>query len=159
MLTRGGILLDTNILLVYLVGLTDKQWIPHFKRTNSYTPDDFDIIDRVVKQSAKIIVTLQILAELGNLWPSPEHTRARRFFSALLDLLKPARECLIGKEELLPNEMLPSFGFTDLSIVEAAKKMKCVIVTCDFRLVRFCEGDGCMVINFQHLRNYSWSKK
>ncbi len=44
-----GLLIDTNILLMLVVGSYDRSRIGTFKRTEQYTEDDFDIAISVIK--------------------------------------------------------------------------------------------------------------
>lgn len=38
-----GILIDTNLLVLLLVGAVNRDRIPKFKRTRGYTADDWDL--------------------------------------------------------------------------------------------------------------------
>jgi hypothetical protein len=39
-----GVLVDTNLLVLLLVGLVNKRRIRRFKRTRDFTPADFDLL-------------------------------------------------------------------------------------------------------------------
>lgn len=45
-----GILIDTNILLLYLIGRVNRERIPKFKRTVQFTPEDYDILLELVSK-------------------------------------------------------------------------------------------------------------
>ena len=60
-----GILVDTNILLCYLVGLLDPKKIPTFKRTSQFV-EDFDLICALLRSLKKIVTTPNILTEVNS---------------------------------------------------------------------------------------------
>jgi hypothetical protein len=62
-----GILVDTNLLLLFFIGLFDRGQISRFKRTKTYTGEDFDVLDRFLSQFARLITTPNILSEVSNL--------------------------------------------------------------------------------------------
>ncbi len=58
---KRGLLLDSNILTVYLVGLYDVKRIPEFKRTKGfYTTDDFYLLQKFVTLFDNRLVTTPI---------------------------------------------------------------------------------------------------
>jgi hypothetical protein len=60
---RGtGLFIDTNLLLMYLVGQTNRDRIPIFKRTRQHTPEDFDLLERLT-QFDTLVTTLHVLTE------------------------------------------------------------------------------------------------
>jgi hypothetical protein len=46
----SGILVDTNLLLLYLIGRTNRHRISRFKRTQAYTIEDFDLLNRFMAE-------------------------------------------------------------------------------------------------------------
>jgi len=62
-----SLLIDTNLLLLYLVGRTNKDRISTFKRTQQYTIEDFDLLEILVSRFAILVTTPHLLTELSNL--------------------------------------------------------------------------------------------
>ena len=63
-----GVLVDTNILLLHVVGSTNKQRITQFKRTRErFTIEDFDLLQRILCLFSKVTTTQSILTEVSNL--------------------------------------------------------------------------------------------
>jgi len=46
----AGVVTDTNLLLVLLIGLCDRKMIEKFKRTQKYTAKDFDLLLQLLAQ-------------------------------------------------------------------------------------------------------------
>lgn len=151
-----GLLIDTNVLLLYLIGQHDPAYIPVYKRTQKYTPDDYSILCRFVRPFQRLIMTPQILAEVHNLSQSVQKSRVRKYFATLVHLLRPATEYYVEKNVLLENSKLPQFGFTDLSILETARTQKVGVLTDDLAAAGMLQKARCGVVNFNHLRQYCW---
>lgn len=151
-----GLLIDTNALLLYLIGQHDPAYIPVYKRTRKYNLDDFTILSQFVRPFRRLITTLQILAEIHNLSQSVQESRVRKYFETLVHVLRPATEYYVEKSVLLENSKLPRFGFTDLSILETARSQKVGALTDDFAAAGLLEKAHCGVVNFTHLRQYNW---
>ena len=62
-----GIIIDTNILLLYLIGRVDRERIPRLKRTAQFTSEDYDILLELVSKFKKVIATPNILTEVNSL--------------------------------------------------------------------------------------------
>ena len=63
----SGLLVDTNLLLLYLIGRTNRNRISKFKRTQAYTIEDFDLLHRFMAEFKTLITTPHVLTEVSNL--------------------------------------------------------------------------------------------
>ena len=153
-----GLLIDTNVLLLFLVGLYDEAYIQVFKRTQQYTVEDFHLVRDFAAPFHRLITTPHILSELSNLSLALKGERVQGYFAYLVEVLRKAKEIHIGKDELLANKSLPRFGFTDLSITEAAKRYDYLVFTDDFGMAGLLHAGKCDVINLNHLRQMYWSQ-
>lgn len=153
-----GLLVDTNLLLLYLVGVYDREYVGTFKRTQNYTAEDFDIVSRLIRRFQRVVTTPHILSELSNLSLGIKGRRGAEYFTALVYALRSALEIHIEKDVLLDNVLLPRLGFTDLSILEASKQHNYLVLTDDFRATGFLRGARCEVINLNQIREMVWSQ-
>lgn len=62
---RKGIIVDTNLLLLALIGGTSS--IGEFKRTRGYSDEDYQLLLKVIDQFETLVSTPHILAEVSNL--------------------------------------------------------------------------------------------
>lgn len=62
-----GLLLDTNLLLLYGIGTFSREHVKKLKRTRQYDLEDYDWLRRFTQPFHRIITTPHILAELSNL--------------------------------------------------------------------------------------------
>ncbi len=147
-----GILIDTNILLLYLVGLVNRQRIPRFKRTAQFIPEDYDLLLQIVDGFQKVITTPNIMTEvnsLANQLGEPERSQCLIIFAKLISRIieKYTKSNLIANQE-----MFSRFGLTDCGIMYLAKD-KYLVLTDDLKLSLYLKAQGIDVINFNNLRN------
>jgi hypothetical protein len=64
---RKGILIDTNILLLYFLGSFDQDLIPSFKRTVQFTVEDYNTLLLLLQMFDRLVTTPNILTEVSNL--------------------------------------------------------------------------------------------
>src|SRR5690242_21168586 len=62
-----GVLLDTNLLLLFVIGSYRRDIISEFKRTAQYTLADFELVVKILKFFRTKLTTPNILTEVDNL--------------------------------------------------------------------------------------------
>lgn len=152
-----GLLLDTNLLLLYAIGLYERDYIAKFKRTRQYDPEDFDWLRQFTAPFHRVITTPHILAELSNLAVDKRNGKAAPYLSVLLELIRLAKELYVEKDVIVGTDYLPTLGVTDAAIVELARRKSYLVVTDDFPLTGYLQFFNCDVINLNHIRTARWS--
>jgi hypothetical protein len=151
----NGVVLDTNILLLHIVGSLDPGLLGKIKRTNQFEITDYALLLNLLNLVPRVIVTPGILAESCNLLDAANGMHEFRIFAALKSILRVLTEEYARAALLSENVIFLKFGFTDSSIAELAAK-GCVVLSDDLRLSAMLEGMGRAVINFNHLRSAAW---
>ena len=150
-----GIIVDTNVLLLLLVGLLDRQLLRTFKRTNQYIPDDFDLLVQFLRQFHRLVATPHILTEVGNLGGQLKATARADFFRLLADFVTTIDEQSLPTREFpaVGEHLFPRLGVTDsLTILVARQNLP--VLSDDFDLVQALHAAGVEAINFNHLREF-----
>lgn len=153
---RRGILVDTNILLVYFVGLHDPKTIPTFKRTCTFAIEDFKTIVALLEFFEVKVTTPHILAEISNfIGQLPEKTSSDCYnlFSKAVEVL--AEHHLPAKDITANGAVFRKFGLTDTGIALLAKD-KYLVLTDDLRVSHYLANSGIDVLNFNHIRELNW---
>jgi len=154
---KRGVLVDTNLLLLYFTGLVDAHAIANFKplRSHAFTPADYELLLRFLNQFDRIVTTPHILAEVSNHSDKlkgrahDELVRAIAFAAAeLTEEFRPAKT-------ICELEEFRKFGLTDAAITAIAAR-NYLVLTIDFPLAGHLESRGIDVINFNHLRPISF---
>lgn len=153
---QNGLIIDTNVLVVLLIGLYNPVLISKCPKTSDYNSDDFVYIRRLIADTkANIIVTPHILTEVSNLTfrgilYEPGFSQ---YINHVVEIIGLAEEEHTSKSILLGSpKLLAAFGFADLSIIEAAKKLKAAVLTNEGALYDALCKANCPVINIDHVR-------
>ena len=146
-----SILLDTNLLVLLIVGLYDKKLIGKHKRTNTFVIEDFDLLTRLLNNYNSLWVTSHCLAEVSNLLKQTNHQTAKELLVVLSNFLSDKNESHINKSILFKNDTFMHLGVADTGIVIKSKRVSCVF-TVDVDLYRKIFDNGGKVVNFNHLR-------
>lgn len=146
-----SVLLDTNLLLLFTVGLLDRKLIGKHKRTREFTEEDFDLLINAVSGATTIWITAHCLAEVSNLLKQTNQFLAARLLKFFGEAILRFSESHIKKEIVFEQPFFERLGVADSGIVVKAKRVDCVL-TVDFDLYKEISRKGYNVINFNHLR-------
>jgi hypothetical protein len=61
------IVLDANLSILFVVGITKRDYISKHKRLEGYNEVDFDIISEIITKSNGVIFTPNVLSETSNI--------------------------------------------------------------------------------------------
>jgi len=155
---KKGIIVDSNIMLLFLVGCYDVNYINMFKRTIKYTVEEYyfirDLLTTYYKD--KVYTSPHILAELSNL-STIDGDRRGKYFNFFTKILNNTCEIYIEKNKILEFKELPKFGITDIGIYKIAKKYNLLVLTDDFRLSSYLSDNYIDAINLRNISKYLWS--
>lgn len=156
-----GIIVDTNILILFLIGSYDPDSIENCGIINNsnkkYSKTDFEFLKEIFTFFKKLIITPQIIAELSNISITGGNMHGEKLTSYLqivIKFLKSAEErhqkadCLWGIE----LKIIQQYGFTDLTMFELSKQTKMPILTDDHPFYVFC-FEKIPIIKFEHIKN------
>lgn len=150
-----GLLVDSNLLLVYFIGIFDRDLVARFERTRAFLPEDFLLLGRFITSFSKRVTTPNVLTEVSNLSGKlPENIR-NLYFASLSEQMTEFEESYVASSSLARTAEFPKFGLTDASIMDVARN-KYLVLTDDFPLSNFLRSQGQDVVNFNHLRQIAW---
>jgi hypothetical protein len=146
-----SILVDTNLLLLFLYGAADRENLSKYKRTNKYTEEDFELLRNLLSQFSKIIYTPHILTEISNLTEKGNAAFYRKVLEKFSLLAVRDSEVFVSSETLIQKKSFSSFGLADSAIADIAESGT-LIITDDLPLYGFLSLQGFDVINFTQIR-------
>jgi hypothetical protein len=136
---RHGLLLDSNLLLLYFVGLCDRRLIRSFKRTAAFTDADFRLLVGLMQPFARLVTTPLVLAEVNGLSNAlPERLKPRFRATVALDLPR-WDEVHVPAITLANGPAYRGLGLTDAGLAHLAE-MGPLVLSTDGALVRFILG-------------------
>lgn len=151
-----SVLLDTNLLVLLIVGLKGKKFIATHKRTKDFLAEDHDLLVQMIDDFDLIWITSHCLAEVSNLLRQTHDHLARELMVVLSQFVDHTKESHIQKSRIFDNEIFIRFGVADTGFVEKSKKVTCSYTT-DIDLYLELSRLGRTVINFNHVRVSTWN--
>ena len=150
---RRGLVFDSNVLLAYLVGLWDPDHINSYKRTETYTIEDFVLLRTLVECSSGLVVTPAIITEICNLTDSLNRNYDCKVFTVFREsIISKCRER--RKESLLiaETDAFIRLGFADAGLVDCARS-GFLLVTDDVDCYLEACRVGGIALNLNHIRH------
>lgn len=153
--TRGTLFVDTNLLLLLLVGALDADQVERFRRTRKYSREDYALLATFVDKYARMLTTPNVLTEVSNLLGQLAEPLRRHAWVALGVMAADFDERFRASKELFAEPHYPVLGLADVSIIAVLEK-GVTVLTDDLGLYARLASAGIEVINFNHLRSGSW---
>jgi hypothetical protein len=151
-----GVFIDTNLLVLLLVGLVNPGRISKFKRTQDFSIDDFRVLRKLVEWFGKpLVATPHVLSQVSDLTDlsGREAIRARELFRSTVDDIEEQHD---NARRLVLHPLFERFGLGDASVAEVCAR-DIVVRTADVQLQIALASMGLDAINFNHVRPLGWS--
>ncbi|HEX8904009.1 MAG TPA: hypothetical protein VF771_04165 [Longimicrobiaceae bacterium] len=145
------LLVDTNLLLLLVVGAHDPSQITRFKRTAKFSPDDYDRLNDFISDYAELLVTPNILTEVSNLAGQLADPLRGEVFASLALIANQAMERYFPSRDAVREPDFTRLGLADISVLLAARE-KVAVLTDDLELYLELAKLRLHVFNFDHLR-------
>ena len=146
------ILLDTNLLLLFVVGTTSRDYISKHKRLTQFTVKDFDTLIQLIERAPEVLLLPNTLTETSNLAAYIGEPAKTDIFRMLHTVISNSREQYIRSNIAAGRQEFIRLGLTDSALVEASTNEVAVLTT-DFNLYHAALSKGTPAINFNHLRD------
>jgi rRNA-processing protein FCF1 len=143
---KRGLLVDTNILLLYIVGSLDIELIRNFGRTATFTTDDFSVISEFIEFFEVKITTPHILTEVSNLIGNRKNLQ-----TVLKKYIELTQEKFTPSVEVTQNDSFNIFGLADTAIADTARDFF-LVVTDDKPLFGYLINRGIDAVSLDQLR-------
>jgi hypothetical protein len=155
---RSGVLVDTNLLLVYFIGLYDTatgyKLVNAFKYTKgNYGSEDFDVLLAFL-QGFKTVVTTppHILTEVSNSITGALTAPARELCLGLMQQTLPSLlEHHIPAVDFIGEDQFRTFGVTDMGILRTAAE-RYLVLTDDYRLSGYLHQIGIDTLSLPEIK-------
>lgn len=155
---QKGILIDTNILLLFLVGSVNPERITRFNRTQQFIPEDYELLLGFIAKFQKILTTPNILTEvnsLANQLGEPERSKCFVIFAQFAQNATRLNEHYIKSLDAVTVDRFVKFGLTDCGILTLARN-EYLVLTDDLKLANYLQSVAVDVINFNNIRVFNW---
>lgn len=145
-------ILDTNVLLLYWCASFDSELVTTFKRLNTFSGKDIELLHRALRSFPAIKTTPHVLTEVSNLANSLPEWKKTEWAAHFARQVEVVEEDWIAARSIVQTLAI-FLGLTDAAHCNLASTH--VILTIDFPLSNYLESRRLNVVNFNHLRERS----
>jgi hypothetical protein len=145
--------LDTNLLILLVVGGTSRAYIEKHKRLKSFTVKDFDLLTELLFRIESIITTPNVLTETSNLLAQIEEPVRSEIFNTFSKNIKMIEEIYIDSKIASQQKEFTRLGLTDAALLVVLRDSASTLITTDLGLYLAASDRGLKVINFNHYRD------
>lgn len=148
---RKALLVDTNLLVLLVVGMADPRQIDRFNRTRAYTRADFELLAEFVNEFELLVTTPHVMTETSNLAGQLAEPLRGRALAVLAGLIVQSDERYYPSATLASEPVYLQLGLTDTAVAHAARD-RVAVLTDDLPLYGRLASSGADVFNFNHVR-------
>lgn len=152
---RRGLLLDSNLLLLYVVGLSDRRLVRSFKRTQAFTDADFRLLVGLTSAFDILVTTPHVLTEVNGLMNALKGIHKPRVRARLSLEVLNWDERHVPAHGLAGTAAFLGFGLTDAALAALSQSEDGpLVMSTDGALVQFVAHSGGVADHFegyQHL--------
>ena len=153
--SRKGVMLDSSVLILLVVGCYNPERIESFKRTNAFEKQDFVLLTHLLAKFDRLVTTPHILSEVSNLCGNFPQQERHSVFSHLVEVISRSSEESLASKDVCNSPQFTRFGLTDSAIAMCAKD-RFLVLTADLPLFSLLGSLHVDAINFHHIRPLGW---
>ena len=143
---RKGILVDTSLLLLYIVGSIEPAMIRGISRVSSYSEDDFLRISKFISAFDKRITTPHLLTQVTDLLGNRNELNV-----AISGYIASTVEHFTISADLCKTASFPAFGLADAAVVSEVSG-RYLILTDDGPLYGYLVNSGIDAVNLNQIQ-------
>ena len=147
----AAVVLDSNLTILLIVGLTAPELIGRHKRLRAYSVEDFECLIQLLEGYSPIIVTPNTLTESSSLFRQiPEPARSR-ISDTFVRFVETATEEYVASETVVRYNEFARLGLTDVVLLDRMTHAR-LLLTADHDLFVAAVQRRYTAINFNHVR-------
>lgn len=147
------ILIDSNALVLLILGLIDPNLVEGHRRTSIYTQKDFHKLLAVIQDLKKLVVLPNIWTEVDNLLNDNLKGNLKwRYIQVLKELVSQTTEKYLISAVGVSSNYFIEIGLTDSLIIELRESFD-FLITADSKLSDIAKAHGIEVYDLVQQRN------
>ncbi|MBU3663528.1 MAG: hypothetical protein FGM41_10070 [Bacteroidetes bacterium] len=146
------ILIDSNSLLILIIGLMNPKLIDSHKRTSIYDEQDFYNLISVISDIKKLVILPNIWTEVDNLLNDFNGNHKNLYLTKIVNVIKNTTEKFIESTRAANNFGFQELGLTDSAILEHARECQ-LLITSDSKLSDYANAMGIKVFDLVKYKN------
>lgn len=146
-----GIIIDTNLLILLVVGMASRDYIKNHRRLKSYNSDDYDLLVSIASNFGHIVLTPNTLTETSNLIGKISSPAREHILKVFQEFVSENKEIYhVSRLAIWRSEFL-RLGLTDSVLLNIGDDEN-VLLTADVELWLSALNLGQKAENFNHYR-------
>lgn len=145
----NAIILDANLLVLLVVGLTSRSYIVRHKRLAAYSANDFDLLVKLIGSPSRIVVTPNTVTETSNLTAQITEPARTQIMAVMGRLLQKTEEVYIESRIAATHKSFSRLGVTDSVLLNVMAEDR-TLLTVDLDLYIAATRRGLKAVNFNH---------
>jgi hypothetical protein len=145
------VILDTHLLLLWLVARTDARLLHQFKRVQAFTYQDIELLREILQPYREFVTTPHILSETSNFIDQAPSWQRTALVDELKDFIRGGVELFEPAQTLIERDEFSALGLTDTGMAQLSAEAG--VITVDYHLAGKIEAMGGNALNFNHLRS------
>lgn len=146
------LVLDTMLLVLFVVGTASRAYIAKHKRLTAFTEEDYVLPCAEVSQADAVFVTPNTLTETSNWLAYIAEPARSRVFQVLRQIVETTEERYLPAASAVRRPEFIRLGLTDATLLEAVSS-EATLLTTDLDLQLAATAAGASSVNFNHLRD------
>ncbi len=150
---RVPLLIDTNLLVLFVVGTAAKEYIARHKKLTAFTVEDYDRLVKIIARASEVLVTPNTLTETSNLAAYINEPARSKVLAVLHTVIaSDSQERYVPSSVAAERKEFVRLGLADAALLEIVAK-DVTLLTTDFDLYNTALKKGAQALNFNHLRD------
>jgi hypothetical protein len=146
---QGGVLLDTNVLLLHVMLSTDRNAARTWKKTEQFTERHAEFLDAILARARRLVTTPHVLTEVTNHSVGIPRSVRDQYWRHLRVFIERARERSIDARAAAREPEFSTLGLADIA-QSLLSRGRPIIVTVDADLTASLERRRLPVVNLNH---------
>lgn len=152
------VLVDTNLLLLLAVGLTDRSYVARHRRLTAFDLKDFDALYQLVDSFEGLVSCPNVWSETSNLIRYVSEPMSGQIAATLKRLIDNSDEVFTASENAARRKEYSRLGITDAVLLAMAQAGD-VLLTDDFPVYLAAANAGYQAINYNHIREARYDRE
>lgn len=146
-----AIIIDTNLLVLLVTGLTNPDYIEKHKRLQAYDKEDFYIIEGILNTYTEVSLCPNVLSETSNLLRHIGDPIRSEIAAKMREVVALLGEKYVESPDAMSHDEYTRLGLTDAVLMRMAETGS-DLLTDDLSLYLAALAQGLSATNYNHLR-------
>ena len=155
MIRAKRVFLDTGLLMLLVVGATNRKLIAKHRRLRAFQEKDYDALIDYIGHVDKVLVTPNTLTEASNLLDHHGEPERSRIFESLRIFIEEQEEIVVTSRTASQRKEFIRLGLTDAVLLEVVSNSN-PLITVDLKLYKAAiRNESESAHNFRHYQSFA----